>query len=398
MKRVSVFGSTGSIGVNTLDLLWRQGGAEAYELVGLTGAQNTALLAEQAKALNAKFAVTADPTCEKDLRDRLTGTPTEVLSGSEGLLTVANMNTDWAMSAIVGAAGLAPTITLASSTQVLALANKESLVCAGELLRAACDAHGTKLLPVDSEHSAIFQALEGEQHADIERIILTASGGPFRTWSLDRIATATREEALDHPNWDMGERITIDSASLFNKALEVIEAKQLFDVAPDQIEVVVHPQSIIHSMVGFKDGAIMAQLGPPDMRGPIGYALNYPGRAPLPVQRLDLGQLARLDFEPPDPEKFPSLRLARDVMEMGGAAGAVFNGAKEVALDAFLAGACGFLDMAVVVEETLAQLGQIAAKTTASDGINAIFTLDKQSRDAGRTILAKLATGKQRTG
>lgn len=397
-RRISIFGSTGSIGANTVDLVDRQGGAEAFEVVALSGAGNIELLASQARSLHARYAVTANDALKGELEDLLAGTQTKVLAGPQGLVDAAGMETDWAMSSIVGAAGLAPTLALAQSTGMLALANKESLVCAGELLLETCAQHSTTLMPVDSEHSAIFQALQGEDARAIERIIITASGGPFRTWSLEEMETATREQALAHPNWEMGERITIDSASMFNKALEVIEAKQLFDVRPDQIEVVIHPQSIIHSMVGFEDGAVMAQLGPPDMRGPIGYALNYPDRSPLPVQRLDLGQLARLDFEPPDPQKFPALRLARDVMEAGGACGAVFNAAKEVALDGFLAGDCGFLQMAEIVEEVLVKLGQSAANITPVDGINAIFTLDKQARHVSRTILASKQANTQIAG
>jgi len=304
-RRISIFGSTGSIGCNTVDLIKRQGGAEAFEVVALTGGRNLALLAEQAKALNAEFAITAYPELQSEL---------------EGLLEMAK------------------------HAETLALANKESLVCAGEILLAECKTNDTQLLPVDSEHSAVFQSMTGHATSDVSRIILTASGGPFRTWSLAEMGKATREQALAHPNWDMGARITVDSASMFNKALEVIEAKYLFDVFPSQVDVVVHPQSIIHSMVEFNDGAIVAQLGCPDMRGPIGYALNYPERSDLPVERLDFGALNRLDFESPDAERFPSLRLAREALEIGGGAGAVLNASKEIALDAFLDGHIGFLE------------------------------------------------------
>lgn len=397
-RRISIFGSTGSIGVNTIDLILHQGGREAFDVVALTGSGNVALLAQQARKLGAQVVATADATLADDLADLLAGTDIRVLAGPEGLIEAAGIDTDWAMSCIVGAAGLAPTMALARSTRVLALANKESLVCAGAILRETCRAHGTELLPVDSEHSAIFQSLQGEDQRFIERIIITASGGPFRTWSLEQLAKATRAEALDHPNWDMGERITIDSASLFNKALEVIEAHQLFLVEPDQIEVVVHPQSIIHSMVGFTDGAVMAQLGPPDMRGPIGYALNYPERVKLPIQRLDLGQLARLDFEPPDVERFPALRLAREVMAGGGALGAVLNAAKEVALDAFLAGECRFLDMAAAVEETMVQLEEKAVQVVPGDGIARIFEIDRLARDTGQSILAAMSARNKRAG
>jgi 1-deoxy-D-xylulose-5-phosphate reductoisomerase len=287
------------------------------------------------------------------------------------------------MSAIVGAAGLAPGLELARHGGVLALANKESLVCAGDLLRRTCDAHGTRLIPVDSEHSAIFQALRGERTAEVERLILTASGGPFRDWSRGRMATVTPAQARAHPNWDMGERISIDSATMFNKALEVIEARALFGVRPDQIEVLVHPQSVVHSMVRFEDGAILAHLGPSDMRGAIGYALNWPERRALPVERLDFAAIGRLDFARADPERFPALRLASQVLELGGLAGAVFNAAKEAALDAFLAGAIGFLDMAVLVEHVLERLGPEAATHGPGYDLEAVMALDAQARRLG---------------
>ena len=277
---------------------------------------------------------------------------------------------------------------------MLALANKESMVCAGELLKRTCAAHGTRLIPVDSEHSAIFQALQGERIAEVERIILTASGGPFRDWSVKRMTTATPSQAKAHPNWDMGERISIDSATMFNKALEVIEAHALFDVNPERIEVLVHPQSIVHSMVGFRDGSIIAQLGPSDMRGAIGYALNWPERRSLPVERLDFAAIGRLDFTPADPERFPALRLAREVLTLGGLAGAVFNAAKEAALDAFLAGAIGFLDMAVLVEHVLEKLGPDAAalrpRLRSRGGHGARRRRSAHERDLGRSLLRSI--------
>ena len=261
MRRVSVFGATGSVGRNTVALLEAQGGAEAYEVVALTGAGNVALLAEQARRLRARVAVTADPARLAELEAALAGSGTEAAAGPEALCAAAAEPVDWAMSAIVGAAGLAPGLELARHGGVLALANKESMVCAGELMRRTCAAHGTRLIPADSEHSAIFQAMRGERADEVERVILTASGGPFRDWTVRQMATATPAQARAHPNWDMGERISIDSATMFNKALEVIEARELFGLEPDQIEVVVHPQSIVHSMVGFRDGAMIAQLG-----------------------------------------------------------------------------------------------------------------------------------------
>ncbi len=384
MRRISVFGSTGSIGQNTIDLITRQGGAQTYDVVALTGASNIELLAQQARALRADVAVTADSARYADLKDALAGSDVEPAAGPEALVAAAERPTDWALSGIVGAAGLAPGLAAARHGGILALANKESLVCAGALLKATCTRHGTQLLPVDSEHSAIFQALRGEEPRAIERMLITASGGPFRTWSQARMADVTPEQAKAHPNWSMGVRISIDSATMFNKALELIEAKELFNMPPEQIEVVVHPQSIIHSMVGFTDGAIIAQLGPSDMRGAIGFALNYPDRQPLPVERLDFAALARLDFEPEDPERFPALRLSRQVMRMGGLAGAVFNAAKEAALDAFLADRIGFLDMARLVEAALDALGSDAAKVTQDITLDNVLVYDQASRQFAR--------------
>lgn len=383
-RRVSIFGSTGSIGCNTVDLIARQGGADAYEVVALTGAGNIDLLAEQARTLKAQLAVTADPLRLPKLRAALEGTGTEAAAGPQAIVEAAERPTDWTMSAIVGAAGLAPGLAAARHGGVLALANKESLVCAGRLLIETCAAHGTTLLPVDSEHSAIFQALMGEDTRRIERLLLTASGGPFRTKSREEMAAMTPEQAMAHPNWDMGARISIDSATMFNKALEMIEARELFGVPGDRIEVVVHPQSIIHSMVGFTDGAIMAHLGPSDMRGAIGFALNHPERRPLPVERLDFAALARLDFEPEDPVRFPALRLAREVLGAGGLTGAVFNAAKEEALDAFISHEIGFLDMAALVEAALDRLGADAAAATSGISLDDVMVYDRRTREFGR--------------
>jgi 1-deoxy-D-xylulose-5-phosphate reductoisomerase len=327
--------------------------------------------------------VTADAERLPELEAALSGSGVAAAAGPEALCAAAAEPVDWAMSAIVGAAGLAPGLEAARHGGVLALANKESMVCAGELLRRTCAAHGTRLIPVDSEHSAIFQALAGGAAAEVERIILTASGGPFREWTTARMAAVTPAQARAHPNWDMGERISIDSATMFNKALEVIEAAALFDVRHDAIEVLVHPQSIVHSMVGFRDGSILAQMGPSDMRGAIGYALNWPERRPLPVERLDFAALGRLDFAKADPERFPALRLAAHVLALGGLAGAVFNAAKEAALDAFLAGAIGFLDMAVLVEHVLERLGPEAAAHGPGYDLAAVTALDRAARAMG---------------
>ena len=356
MRRVSVFGATGSVGENTFDLLMRQGGPDTYHTVALTGGRNVMRLAEMAQALRAEVAVTAHVDCLSDLRDALAGTGIAVAAGDAAIAEAADRPTDWVMSAIVGAAGLVPGLRALRHGGSLALANKESLVCAGPLLMAVAEQHGARVLPVDSEHSAIFQALVGEDISAVERIILTASGGALRDWPLEKLAHATVDQALAHPNWAMGKRITIDSASMFNKALEVIETREYFGIDPDQIEVIIHPESLIHAMVGFHDGAIMAHMGAPDMRHSIGYALNWPERAALPVARLDLAQIARMTFRAPDLARYPALRLCREVMATRGLAGAVFNAAKEVALDHFIAGGIGFMDMAGIVEDTLAKL------------------------------------------
>jgi 1-deoxy-D-xylulose-5-phosphate reductoisomerase len=356
MRSISIFGATGSIGESTFDLIIRAGGPDAYRTVALTGGRNVARLAEMARALRAEIAVCADATCLSALQDALAGTGIEVAAGDAAIAEAADRPADWVMSAIVGAAGLVPGLRALRHGRTLALANKESLVTAGPLLMAEAARHNARILPVDSEHSAIFQGLVGEDISAVERIILTASGGALRDWPLEALANATVSEALAHPNWAMGQRITIDSASMFNKALEVIETREYFGVSPDQIEVIIHPESLIHSLVGFRDGAIMAHMGAPDMRHSIGYALNWPNRLHIPVARLDLAQIATLNFRAPDLARYPALRLCRDVMQTRGLAGAVFNAAKEVALDHFLAGGIGFMDMAGVVEDTLARV------------------------------------------
>jgi len=356
LRSISIFGATGSIGEQTVDLLERAGGAEAFRVVALTGGRNVARLAEMARTLRAEVAVCAEPAGLAELRDRLAGSGVAVAAGPAAIAEAADRPADWVMSAIVGAAGLLPGFRALRHGATLALANKESLVTAGPLLMAEAQRRNACILPVDSEHSAIFQALVGEDIGAVERIILTASGGALRDWPLDALARATVKEALAHPNWAMGQRITIDSASMFNKALEVIETREFFGVEPDQVEVIIHPESLIHSMVGFRDGAIMAHMGAPDMRHSIGYALNWPDRAELPVARLDLAKVATLTFRAPDLDRYPALRLAREVMARRGLAGAAFNAAKEVALDHFLAGGIGFMQMAGVVEATLLAL------------------------------------------
>jgi len=354
MKRVSILGATGSVGQSTIDLIRRD--PEAFDVVALTGGGNVARLAEDARALRADLAVVAQEDLLPDLRAALDGSGVEAAAGRDALIEAARRPADWVMSAIVGAAGLAPGLAALEQGATLALANKESLVTAGPLLMSTARAHDARILPVDSEHSAIFQALVGEDAAAVTRVILTASGGAFRDWPMERLAAATVAEASSHPNWDMGQRITIDSASMFNKALEMIEAREFFGFTPDQIEVLVHPQSLVHALVGFCDGGLMAHVGPPDMRHAIGYALNWPDRRALPVAALDLAAAGTLEFRAPCEVRYPALRLAREVMAAGGLAGAIFNAAKERALDHFIAGRVRFTDMSAIVEDTLTVL------------------------------------------
>ena len=378
MKRVTVFGATGSIGQNTLDLIARA--PDEYRVVALTGGRNVAQLAADARRLGAELAVTAHDDQLDALRQALAGSGVEAAAGQAALIEAAARPADWTMSAIVGAAGLAPGMEALRQGGTLALANKESLVTAGPLLMATAARHGARILPVDSEHSAIFQALVGEDIAAVERIIITASGGAFRDWPMEKLASATLAEASCHPNWDMGQRITIDSASMFNKALEVIETKEFFGVRPEQIEVILHPESLVHALVGFRDGALMAHVGASDMRHAIGYALHWPERRDLPVARLDLAAIGTLNFRTPDPARYPALRLARDVMRHGGLAGAVFNAAKERALDAFIAGRIGFLDMAGVVEDVLTRMSSETGLIDAEITLDTVAHVDHLAR------------------
>ncbi|MBS0565520.1 MAG: 1-deoxy-D-xylulose-5-phosphate reductoisomerase [Proteobacteria bacterium] len=387
LRSVSVFGATGSIGESTFDLLVRQGGREAYRTVALTGGRNVARLAEQARALGAELAVTAHDECLDELKGALAGSGIEAAAGPTALAEAADRPADWVMSGIVGAAALVPGFRALAHGATLALANKESLVTAGPLLLDAARTHGARILPVDSEHSAIFQSLLSEDMATVERIIITASGGAFRDWPIERLAGATVAEASCHPNWAMGQRITIDSASMFNKALELIETHEFFGITPDRIEVLLHPESLVHALVGFRDGGMIGHLGAPDMRHAIGYALNWPDRAPLPVARLDLAAVGRLTFAAPDPVRYPALRLARAVMETGGLAGAVFNAAKEVALDAFIAGRIGFLDMAGVVETVLERFAASTTLGAAPRTLDIILATDGEARAVAGEVI-----------
>jgi 1-deoxy-D-xylulose-5-phosphate reductoisomerase len=368
MKRVSILGATGSIGQNTIDLIRRD--PESFDVVALTGGRNIARLAEDAIALGADVAVTAHDALLEDLRAALAGSGVEAAAGANALVEAGARPAHWVMSSIVGFAGLPAGLAALEQGATLALANKESLVAAGALMLHTARANGARIVPVDSEHSAIFQALTGEDAAAVTRVIITASGGAFRDWPLEDLKTATPEQAATHPNWDMGQRITIDSASMFNKALEMIEAREFFGFQPEQIEVVIHPESMIHALVGFCDGGLMAHVGPPDMRHAIGFALYFPRRQALPVEMLDLARIGQFTFRAPDFARYPALRLAREVMERRGLSGAVFNAAKERALDHFIAKRIGFCDMCDVVEEVLTRL-------SAGDGlIDAGITLD----------------------
>lgn len=389
MKRVSIFGATGSIGQNTIDLIARAPGD--YDVVALSGAGNIAQLARDAVALKAQIAVTAHPHLLDDLRTALSGTDIEAAAGSQALVEAASRPADWVMSAIVGAAGLAPGLRALEQGATLALANKESLVCAGALMLRTAAAHDARLLPVDSEHSAVFQALVGEDMSAVERIIITASGGAFRDWPIQDLAHATIDQASNHPNWDMGQRITIDSASMFNKAMELIETREYFGVTAAQIEVLVHPESLIHAMVGFRDGALMAHVGPHDMRHAIGYALHWPERRALPVERLDLAAIGQLTFRAPCETRWPALRLAREVMEAGGLAGAVFNAAKETALDGFIAGHIGFTQMAGVVEDVLTALSARPGHMDAAMTLDNVAQVDHLARQEARGVISRKA-------
>jgi 1-deoxy-D-xylulose-5-phosphate reductoisomerase len=387
MRKVSILGATGSIGQNTIDLIKRA--PDEYDVVALTGARNIAQLAKDAVNLRAKVAVTADPELLDDLRAALSGSDVEAAAGPNALEEAAARPADWVMSAIIGAAGLAPGLKVLEQGASLALANKESMVCAGALVKASARKHGARVLPVDSEHSAVFQGLIGEDISTVERIIITASGGAFRDWPMEKLATATPAQAATHPNWDMGQRITIDSASMFNKALEVIETREFFDVDPSIIEVLVHPQSMIHALVGFNDGALMAHVGPPDMRHAIGFALHWPERRSLPVERLDLAALSQLTFRDPNEKRWPALRLARDVMAAGGHTGAVFNAAKERALDHFIGEHIGFMQMAEVVEEVLSRLSAQSSLTNAEMSLDSVLEMDHLARKTADDIIAK---------
>lgn len=351
-RTITIFGATGSIGQSTLDLILRT--PDAYDVVALTANCDVAGLAKAARAVNARHAVIGDPTKLDELRAALAGTPTACSAGPQAIIDAASLGADYTMCAIVGCAGLAPTMAAIAAGKTVALANKEALVSAGDIMIAATAKSGATLLPVDSEHNAIFQCLAGNSSDAVSRIILTASGGPFRSTPLAEMAHITPAQAVKHPNWSMGAKISVDSATMMNKGLELIEAHHLFPVGTDKFEILVHPQSIIHSMVEYIDSSVLAQLGTPDMRTPIAHTLAWPKRMVSPSTKLNLAEIGTLTFEAPDPVRFPALRLARTALETGGAAPAILNAANEVAVAAFLAGQISFLDIATTVEAVLA--------------------------------------------
>ncbi|MGB0960049.1 MAG: 1-deoxy-D-xylulose-5-phosphate reductoisomerase [Halocynthiibacter sp.] len=382
-KTLSIFGATGSIGQSTIDLVKRA--PERFSVSCLTGGRNIEQLVKDAKALQPSTVIAAHDGDYTRLKEALSGTGIEVGAGRSALLEAAGRPCDMMVSGIIGAAGLEPGLEALKAGVTVALANKESLVCAGALLLKTAADHKADILPVDSEHSAIFQAMIGEDMDAVEEVTLTASGGALRDWPLEKLKTATVEEAATHPNWDMGQRITIDSASMFNKAMELIETKEFFGFNPAQIKTVIHPQSIIHAMVMFKDGALMSHLGAPDMRHAIGFALNYPHRCDLPVARIDLAEIGQLTFSAPDAARYPALGLAYEVMAAGGLSGAVFNAAKEAALDGFIARKIAFTDMADVVRATLnilASEAQLPAASMTLDAVNHIDALARRTASA----------------
>jgi 1-deoxy-D-xylulose-5-phosphate reductoisomerase len=383
-RSLTILGATGSIGASTLDLVRRN--REDWDVVALTANCRAAELARLAREFGAQVAVVADQACLPELREALAGSGVEAAAGPQALVEAASRPAEIVLAAIVGCAGLAPTMAAIEQGRVVALANKEALVSAGEVMTAAVRRCGTVLLPVDSEHNAIFQCLAGNDPADVRTITLTASGGPFRDWSLERLTAATPAEAVKHPNWDMGAKISVDSATMFNKGLELIEAFHLFPVGLDRLRIVVHPQSVVHSMVEYRDGSTLAQLGPSDMRVPIASALAWPRRMETPMPPLDLATIGELTFRAPDEVRFPATRLAREAAEAGGAAPAVLNAANEIAVAAFLSGQIGFTRIAAEVENVLSSYAA-PAPACLSD----VFAIDSEARARARQLTEVLA-------
>ena len=387
-RTVTVLGSTGSVGTQTIELLLAD--PDRFRVRALVAGGNAVRLAEQAVALQAEIAVVADPAAYAELRDALAGTGIEVAAGAEAVVAAASLEADWTMAAIAGAAGLAATLAAIRRGACVALANKEALVCAGDVMLRAVREAGATLLPVDSEHNAIFQSLADGNRGAVEKIVLTASGGPFRTSSLTEMARATPQMALRHPVWSMGAKISIDSATMMNKGLELIEAARLFDLDETAIEVLVHPQSVVHGMVCYQDGSVLAQLGSPDMRIPIAHTLAWPRRMATMSRRLDLAAIGRLEFEAPDLVRFPALRIARQTLQAGGGAPTILNAANEIAVDAFLHGRIGFLDIAETVGRVLQKLG-----TPSADTLDDVIALDATARRIADDLLPVAAQSVQ---
>ena len=388
VRTVTVLGATGSVGMSTVDLLKRGNGK--YRVEAVTAHKNAKQLAQIARELNARFAVVADPSAYEELKDALSGSGIQAAGGAAAVIEAAERPADWVMAAVSGSVGLRPTFAAAKRGATVALANKECLVCAGAMFMRNVASSGATVLPVDSEHNAIFQALTAGPREDVSRIVITASGGPFRTWTRDAMRAATVEQALKHPNWSMGPKITIDSATMFNKVLELVEAHHLFAIVPDQLAVLVHPQSIIHGMVEYRDGSVVAQLGSPDMRTPIAHCLAWPTRIDGPAARLDLAKIGSLTFEAPDADRFPALALGRRALETGGAAPTILNAANEVAVAAFIAGRIGFGGIADLVEATLGRAERRNAAAEPQD-IDEALAVDGMARSLAHELLPEIA-------
>ncbi len=383
-RTVSILGATGSVGTSTLDLIERH--PDRFEVVALTAATNVAALAEAASRTGAKLAVIGDPALLDELKERLRGTDCKVATGREALDEAAAGEAEWVMAAIVGCAGLEPVMAAVEAGRTVALANKEALVTAGALMIDAAARTGATILPVDSEHNAIFQCLAANRSCDVSRVILTASGGPCRTLTLPQMTSVTPEQAVAHPNWSMGAKISVDSATMMNKGLELIEAHHLFGLPPERIDILIHPQSVIHSMVEYVDGSTLAQLGSPDMRVPIAHTLAWPDRMDAPVEKLDLAKIANLSFELADPERFPALRLAREALEAGGAMPIVLNAVNEIGVAAFLDRRIGFLHIARLVGDAMARTAATAPRSIAE-----VVDIDAQARALARSLMSEMA-------
>ncbi|HXH14724.1 MAG TPA: 1-deoxy-D-xylulose-5-phosphate reductoisomerase [Sphingomonas sp.] len=380
MKTVTILGATGSVGTSTLDLIERE--PDRFRVVALTANCDVTKLAAAAIRTKAEFAVVADKGCLPELHDALAGTGIRAGGGADAIAEAAASGAEWTMGAIVGCAGLKPVMAAIEQGGTVVIANKEPLVSAGDVILAAAKASGATLLPADSEHNAIFQCFDSTRPERVRRIILTCSGGPFRDWTTEQMRGVTFEQAVKHPNWSMGAKISVDSATMMNKGLELIEAARLFPIAHDRIEIVIHSQSVIHSLVDYVDGSVLAQLGPPDMRTPIAHTLAWPDRMATPMAPLDLVGIGRLDFEAPDPVRFPALRLAREALDAGGARPAILNAANEVAVDAFLKRRICFLEIAAIVEDTLS-----CYDPAAPDSVDAVLAIDAEARSlAGERV------------